>query len=166
MDKIRKSYKFSFHFRKLLKKMNFTPKRAINSTIFFLIFSAIANAVYVFLLANKEEESIKLFFKSNPQNTVMFIISATDFIVGYFLWINRAKITRQRKKFITINCFLLLTQILVGNFVNSVLALLSICIATQIEEDGDKLSYNYETLFLILCGLIYFFSFFVLMKLR
>ena len=66
----------------------------------------------------------------------MFIISAIDFGLGYVLWNKREKLVTRRKNFQAVTFFLLLSQLIVGNLVCVILAVIALYVSSQVKEIG------------------------------
>lgn len=96
----------------------------------------------------------------------MFIISAIDFGLGYVLWNKREKLVTRRKNFQAVTFFLLLSQLIVGNLVCVILAVIALYVSSQVKDDGGKYLSSAEIMLFSLSGLVYVFCAILLLRLR
>lgn len=166
MEKVKKKNKVSEYLRTVLYQMGLTPRRAINSMIFLLVFSFLASICYILFLSSKSGTKFQTFLGANPQSAVMFIISAIDFGLGYVLWNKREKLVTRRKNFQAVTFFLLLSQLIVGNLVCVILAVIALYVSSQVKDDGGKYLSSAEIMLFSLSGLVYVFCAILLLRLR
>ncbi|HJE96657.1 MAG TPA: hypothetical protein K8V00_03465 [Ligilactobacillus acidipiscis] len=166
MEKAKKRNKVSEYFRTVLYQIGLTPRRAVNSMIFLLVFSSLASICYILLLAGKSGTAFQTFLGSNPQSAVMFIISTVDFGLGYVLWNKKEELITRRKNFQAFSTFLLFSQLIVGNLVCVILAGISLYVSSQVKNDEGKYLSGAEITLFSISGLVYIFCVIILLRLR
>lgn len=118
-----------------LKSANLSAKRILHLYTYIMFFVPLAFAALIELQSLLTKTNFLELLKS-PFISISVIVAFSDFLFGYYLWINKDKVLLKEKSYRRFMIIQAISQILVGNFVCEVLALAGIYQAKEI--NGQK----------------------------
>ena len=141
-----------------LKSANLSAKRILHLYTYILFFIPLAFAALVELHSLLTKVSFSNLLKS-PFVSVSVIIAFCDFLLGYYLWINKDKILLEEKTYRSFMIIQAISQILVGNLVCGILALAGIYQARELNSQKitrtDKIIKITSIIMLVIFGMCF-----------
>ncbi|TSO26663.1 hypothetical protein [Lactobacillus sp. LL6] len=114
-----------------LKNANLTATRILHLYTYILFFIPLAFAALIELQSLLTKVSFADLLKS-PFVSISVIVAFCDFLLGYYLWINKDKVLLRKTLYKNFMIIQAISQMLVGNFVCGVLAIAGIYQAKEI----------------------------------
>ena len=118
--------KFSNHFTLLLQNYHLDSKRILVVYDSILLLSSLAFAIMVWLEGIFQKKSAIELIKMNPIVGISMIVAFSNFILGYYVWVHKNIFLDSKQNYRFFMIWQSLSQLVLGNFVCTVLSFIGI----------------------------------------
>ena len=124
----------------MTQSMHLDAKKIINWYSYILFIAPLLFWALIAMRSGASRESIQSIFMKQPVVAIGTIIAIVDFVLGYYLLLNKKKfmVNRQTYRFFMVSQ--LIGQIVVGNLLCAILAVLGMYKATALKKTQDNVN--------------------------
>ncbi|MBW7987306.1 hypothetical protein [Lactobacillus helveticus] len=127
-------------FDRMTRSMNLDTKKILSWYSYVLFIAPLLFWALIALRGGASNQSIKMMIMKQPAVAIATIAAIVDFVLGYYLMLNKKQflVNRQTYRFFMVSQ--LIGQILVGNLLCGVLAILGMYKAKTLKKMQDNIS--------------------------
>ncbi|KAB1964925.1 hypothetical protein [Lacticaseibacillus paracasei] len=122
----------SNYFQSFAEMLHLNLKRIFYGIILILSLVPLAYALFLMLNAAKEGLSVMGVMQQRPTIAILSIVAGLDIMSGYSLWMARKRVLSNRRLYQLVLVSVLVTQLLVSNFLVAGAALVGLLFSRQI----------------------------------
>lgn len=127
-------------FDRMTRSMNLDTKKILSWYSYVLFIAPLLFWALIALRGGALNQSIKMMIMKQPAVAIATIAAIVDFVLGYYLMLNKKQflVNRQTYRFLMVSQ--LIGQVLVGNLLCGVLAILGMYKAKTLKKTQDNIS--------------------------
>ncbi|MBW8014289.1 hypothetical protein E0712_07675 [Lactobacillus helveticus] len=127
-------------FDRMTRSMNLDTKKILSWYSYVLFIAPLLFCALIALRGGASNQSIKMMIMKQPAVAIAAIAAIVDFVLGYYLMLNKKQflVNRQTYRFLMVSQ--LIGQVLVGNLLCGVLAILGMYKAKTLKKTQDNIS--------------------------
>lgn len=127
-------------FDRMTRSMNLDTKKILSWYSYVLFIAPLLFWALIALRGGASNQSIKMMIMKQPAVAIAAIAAIVDFVLGYYLMLNKKQflVNRQTYRFLMVSQ--LIGQVLVGNLLCGVLAILGMYKAKTLKKRQDNIS--------------------------
>lgn len=127
-------------FDRMTRSMNSDTKKILSWYSYVLFIAPLLFWALIALRGGASNQSIKIMIMKQPAVAIATIAAIVDFVLGYYLMLNKKQflVNRQTYRFLMVSQ--LIGQVLVGNLLCGVLAILGMYKAKTLKKTQDNIS--------------------------
>lgn len=127
-------------FDRMTRGMNLDTKKILSWYSYVLFIAPLLFWALIALRGGASNQSIKMMIMKQPAVAIAAIAAIVDFVLGYYLMLNKKQflVNRQTYRFLMVSQ--LIGQVLVGNLLCGVLAILGMYKAKTLKKTQDNIS--------------------------
>lgn len=127
-------------FDRMTRSMNLDTKKILSWYSYVLFIAPLLFWALIALRGGASNQSIKVMIMKQPAVAIVTIAAIVDFVLGYYLMLNKKQflVNRQTYRFLMVSQ--LIGQVLVGNLLCGVLAILGMYKAKTLKKRQDNIS--------------------------
>lgn len=124
----------------MTRSMNLDTKKILSWYSYVLFIAPLLFWALIALRGGASNQSIKMMIMKQPAGAIATIAAIVDFVLGYYLMLNKKQflVNRQTYRFLMVSQ--LIGQVLVGNLLCGVLAILGMYKAKTLKKTQDNIS--------------------------
>lgn len=124
----------------MTRSMNLDTKKILSWYSYVLFIAPLLFWALIALRGGASNQSIKMMIMKQPAVAIVTIAAIVDFVLGYYLMLNKKQflVNRQTYRFLMVSQ--LIGQVLVGNLLCGVLAILGMYKAKTLKKRQDNIS--------------------------